>query len=104
MDDFPRGGREIVIQDQEIVVCVQRHLVGKEGSRCLSWRKRELLGKGAGRGEECAGKRKTVYKAATIQKRSVFHVIIQTFQEGKVKCVRNFFYFLNGSLRHRAIA
>jgi hypothetical protein len=54
--DFADGGRESVVDGDEVVVRVERELVGIERPLGLARRERELLGKEARHGEERGGK------------------------------------------------
>src|SRR4051812_14919120 len=45
--DLANGQRERVVDDEQIIVCIQRKVVGIKWSFGLSWRAQQFLGKGA---------------------------------------------------------
>src|SRR5262245_66094152 len=64
--DLADGGRDAVVDDDQVVVGVERELVRVEGALGLRRRAREFVGEGAAEGEEGGRECGAAEKAATV--------------------------------------
>ena len=71
----PTAGVSAVVDDEQIVVGIERQLIGIKRAFGLRRRERERFGKGAGRGEEGGGEAKSRQEAAAIDGERVIEVI-----------------------------